>query len=314
MERTTARPLRITYPHALYHVINRGHRRDAIFTCDDDRREFLHRLQLAVRKYRLILHGWCLMPNHYHLLIETPAANISRAMHAFQSSYANWFRIKHHLVGSVFQSRYKAVLIENTEYLITALAYIHLNPVRAGLVERPEQYPWSSHRIYLGKVTDEMTTTGRVLTEAGGIENLHEIMRYQEIEPEQVYGKYSIVGGEEFFCEMRERLAKKKLPDRQSVPDVRGITAVNPETIAKAVCGVMKVSPEELLHKRSRSTARKVYLYLLKHDTALMVRKIAVMARVSRVGLSSILSKFEKVLATDKKLTRIIEKVRDAYR
>jgi len=308
-----ARPLRIAYPDAVYHVINRGNRRDPIFTCDDDRREFLRRLQLAVRKHRLVLHGWCLMPNHYHLLIETPGANISRAMHDFQSSYANWFRIKYRRVGSVFQSRYKAVLVENTEYLLTALAYIHLNPVRAGIAEAPEKFAWSSHRIYTGKAKDEMTTTARVLTEAGGIENLLDIVRHQDIEPEQVYGKYSIVGGEEFFCEMREKLTAKKLPDRQAVPDVRGLTAVKPEVIAAAVCAAMQVPPTELRHKRSRSTARKIYLYLLKHDTTLMAKEIAAMSGMSAVGFSGVMSRFEEKLRGDKRLSKQCATIRKRY-
>jgi REP element-mobilizing transposase RayT len=308
-----ARPLRIAYPGAIYHVINRGHRRDRIFTCDDDRREFLRRLLLAVRKYRLILHGWCLMPNHFHLLLETPDANLSRAMHTFQSSYANWFRIKYRLVGSVFQGRYKAVLIENTEYLLTLLCYINLNPVRAKIVERPEKFPWSSHRIYLGAATDEMTTTARVLAEAGGVENLLDIMRDQEIEPEQVYGKYSIVGGEEFYYEMKEKLDTGKLPDRQAVPDVRGLTAVKPEAIAKAVCAVTGTTEDELHQKRSRSVARKLYFHLLKHDTALMAKEIAVMAGMSAVGFSSLMSQFECLLLDDKRLRKLCGDIRKKY-
>ncbi len=309
-----ARPLRIAYPGAIYHVINRGHRRDPIFTCDDDRREFLRRLLLAVRKYRLILHGWCLMPNHFHLLLETPDANLSRAMHTFQSSYANWFRIKYRLVGSVFQGRYKAVLVENTEYLLMLTAYIHLNPVRAKIVDRPEKFAWSSHRIYIGTATDEMTTTARVLAEAGGVENLIDIMWDQELEPEQVYGKYSIVGGEDFFYEMKEKLDTGKLPDRQAVPDVRGLTAVKPEAIAAAVCAVTGATKDELHHSRSRAVARKIFFYLLKHDTTMMIKEIATIAGMSRVGMSGVLSKFEKVLAADRRLRQVIEKVRQSYR
>ncbi len=308
-----ARPLRIAYPGAIYHVINRGHRRDPIFTCDDDRREFLRRLLLAVRKYRLILHGWCLMPNHFHLLLETPDANLSRAMHTFQSSYANWFRIKYRLVGSVFQSRYKAVLVENTEYLLMLTAYIHLNPVRAKIVERPEKFAWSSHRIYLGAATDEMTTTARVLAEAGGVENLIDIMWDQELEPEQVYGKYSIVGGEDFFYEMKEKLDTGKLPDRQAVPDVRGLTAVKPEAIAAAVCAVTGATKEDLHRKRSRSGARKLYFHLLKHDTALMAKEIAAMVGMSAVGFSGIMSKFEEELRGDKRLLKQCKLIRERY-
>ncbi len=91
------------------------------------------------------------MSNHYHLLIETPDANLSKAMHDLNASYANWYRSKYNLIGSIFQGRYKAILVEKDEYILVLSAYIHLNPVRAGIVKDPEAYLWSSFRCYSGK-------------------------------------------------------------------------------------------------------------------------------------------------------------------
>jgi len=131
------------------------------------------------------------MDNHYHLLVETKKANISKIMHAFQSSYANWFRVRHRLNGSIFQSRYKSVVVENMDYLLHLSAYIHLNPVRAKMAEKPEDYIWSSYLNYLGLFADEITTTKRILEVSGGIENYKYIVDTSNVEREFVYGNTS---------------------------------------------------------------------------------------------------------------------------
>ena len=111
-----ARQLRIEYEHAFYHVISRGERRENIFTCPEDKDKFLKKLAETVEKYKLFLHAYVLMDNHFHLLLETPQANLSKAMHHLNTSYANWFRFKYRLVGSVFQGRFKAILVEKDSY------------------------------------------------------------------------------------------------------------------------------------------------------------------------------------------------------
>jgi len=110
-----SRPLRITYPGAIYHIINRGSRRDKIFRRIGDRIEFLERLQASLEKSNGVLFGYCLMDNHFHLLIQTLEPNISNIMQTLQGGYANWFRFKHRLVGPLFQSRFKSVLVEIPE-------------------------------------------------------------------------------------------------------------------------------------------------------------------------------------------------------
>ncbi len=132
------RPLRISYPGAIYHIINRGSRRERIFRRRNDRLEFLSKIQSACEKYNAMVHAYCLMDNHYHLLIETLEGDISSIMQKVQSGYANWFRAKYKQIGPLFQGRYKSVLVENHAYLITLSCYIHLNPVRAKMVENPK--------------------------------------------------------------------------------------------------------------------------------------------------------------------------------
>jgi REP element-mobilizing transposase RayT len=145
-----ARPLRIEIAGALYHVTSRGNARQPIFLDDDDRRLFLHRLGQVVQAHRWRCPAYCLMTNHYHLLVETPRADLSRGMQRLNASYAQGFNTRHERVGHVLQGRFTAVLVEQDGHQLELARYVVLNPVRAGMVATPEEYPWSSLRATLG--------------------------------------------------------------------------------------------------------------------------------------------------------------------
>lgn len=145
-----ARPLRVEYPGALYHVIARGNAKQAIFLDDKDRQKFLYWLKKAVETHNIVCHAYCLMNNHYHLLIETPDANLSTTMRDLNGNYTQWFNAKYERVGHLFQGRYKAFVIEKETYLLEVARYIVLNPVRAGLVGYPKRWKWSSYRATVG--------------------------------------------------------------------------------------------------------------------------------------------------------------------
>ncbi len=144
-----ARPLRIIYPGAFYHVTARGNERKKIFLSQADSAKFLSYLTDALHKYGVILHAFTLMSNHYHLAVETPHANLSAFAHAVNSAYTTYFNIKRKRSGHLFQGRYKSIVIEKDAYLLEVSRYIHLNPVRAGIVQKPEDYALSSYRSYL---------------------------------------------------------------------------------------------------------------------------------------------------------------------
>jgi len=145
-----ARPLRIEYPDALYHVTSRGNERRPIFRSDRDRKAFLQFLGMTVRRFGWSVTAWVLMTNHFHLIIQTPEPNLSRGMHWLNSAYAGWFNHEHERSGHLFQGRFKALLIEKESYFAEVLRYVALNPVRAGMVEKPEKYRWSSYRATAG--------------------------------------------------------------------------------------------------------------------------------------------------------------------
>jgi REP-associated tyrosine transposase len=144
-----ARPLRIVYEGAFYHVTTRGNERRNIFLSRKDYEKFLSYLRDAVHKFGIVLHTFVLMANHYHLIVESPKANLSSFMHALNSAYTTYFNIKRGRSGHLFQGRYKAFVIDKDHYLLELSRYIHLNSVRAGIAERPEDYPYSSLRPYL---------------------------------------------------------------------------------------------------------------------------------------------------------------------
>ena len=164
-----ARPLRIEFPGALYHVINRGNARNAIYHSDCDRRDFFHILHHVVKRYRWRCHAYCLMGNHYHLLIETPEANLSKGMRQMNGVYTQSFNRRYRRVGHLFQGRYKAILVERDPYLLEVARYIVLNPVRAKLAEAAAHYPWSSYRSTAGlRQPEPFLTTAWILGQFAG--------------------------------------------------------------------------------------------------------------------------------------------------
>lgn len=145
-----ARPLRIEYPGALYHITSRGNRRAQVFTDDEDRRKFLNILADVNRRFETRCHAYCLMGNHYHLVLETPRGNLSAAMRQLNGVYTQRYNWLHEKVGHVFQGRYTAIIIQRDAHLLEAARYVVLNPVRAGIARGPEDWPWSSYLATAG--------------------------------------------------------------------------------------------------------------------------------------------------------------------
>jgi len=146
-----ARPLRIEYPGAVYHITNRGNDKKAIFKDDQDRETFLKILAFVNRRYHWLCHAYCLMDNHYHLMIETPDGTLSLGMRQLNGVYTQARNKRHNKTGHLFQGRYKAVLIQKDTHLLEVCRYVVLNPVRARMVEKPEDWKWSSYLATAGK-------------------------------------------------------------------------------------------------------------------------------------------------------------------
>ncbi len=159
-----ARPWRIHYEDAYYHVLSRGNEGRAIFYDDQDRRIFLETLGGAGDRFGAEIFAFVLMTNHYHLLLQTPGANLSRVMQWFGVTYTRRFNNRHSRAGHLFQGRFKSMVVENDAYVVELSCYIHRNPLRAGMVERLIDYPWSSYPVYAyGRKGPEWLKTDLIL-------------------------------------------------------------------------------------------------------------------------------------------------------
>ena len=221
------RPLRIEFPGAVYHVTSRGNARQPIFLDDDDRETFLATLAWVVERFDWRCHAYCLMDNHFHLLIETPQPNLSRGMRQLNGVYTQAFNRRHHRVGHLFQGRFKGILVERDSYLLELSRYIVLNPVRAKSVKRPERYPWSSYRAMVGLASlPRLLSTDWVLEQFAKTRSIAQ-RRYAEFVQAGVGGaspwdnlKGQVLLGDDAFIEkmtpqLNERSAVIEIPKRQ---------------------------------------------------------------------------------------------------
>ena len=175
-----ARPLRICFPGAVYHLMSRGNARQRIVLDDEDRRAFLRSLAQAISRYGWLCHAFCLMDNHYHLALETPNANLPVGMRHLNGVYAQRFNERYARSGHVFEARYRSILVEKETHFLSVCRYVVLNPVRAGITMDPAEYAWSSYRATAGlEEPEEWLFTDWVLAQFGGTRRAAQV-RYRD--------------------------------------------------------------------------------------------------------------------------------------
>ncbi len=222
-----ARPLRIQYDGAVYHVTSRGNEKKDIFKGPSDRSLFLDILSRVNTQCNWLCHSYCLMDNHYHAVIETPDGNLSEGMRQLNGIYTQAFNRRHKRVGHIYQGRYKSILIQKETHLLEVCRYVVLNPVRAGIVQTPEEWQWSSYRATAGiKEVHPCLTRDWVLGQFGNRRKQAE-RRYREftgagIRAESIWKKVqykSILGGEDFVETLtgylKEYEAIQEIPAKQ---------------------------------------------------------------------------------------------------
>lgn len=158
------RKKRVWYPGAVYHIMTRGNRRSDVFKDEEDYQTYLTILRQTMEKYTYNLYTYCLMTNHIHLQIETADTEIWKIMGYINSNYTKYFNNKYNVVGHLFQGRYRSELIESDAYNLQTSRYIHLNPVKASMVDVPLEYKWSSYGVYMGQVKNEIVTDEKILS------------------------------------------------------------------------------------------------------------------------------------------------------
>jgi putative transposase len=312
------RPLRIEYAGALYHITSRGNERKKIFLEDGDRKKFLEILEDYHDRYGILIHSYVLMDNHYHLILETPKGNLLKVMHGLNGRYTGYFNRKYGRVGHLFQGRYRGIVIDKDSYLVPLSRYVHLNPVRARVVERPEHYRWSSYRGYIGREKEStwaeyswiLSQFGRQRNGAGRKykEYIEEALKRKAENPlERLHGQV-ILGGEEFIDRVKEKFKGKALS--QEIVERRRLEG-HPtlDELLKRVSGAFKIDEDLIRGKGGRAnTARKVALYLAKRYTGLGNEQIArYFGGVHYSAVSKAYSKFKEEMSADKRLSRIVD-------
>lgn len=306
-----ARQLRIEYESAFYHVTSRGNQKELIFWDDKDREEFKKILKRTKERYGYLLHAYVLMDNHYHLLIETPKANISQIMQNINTSYTVYVNRRLKRAGHLFQGRYKAFIVDKENYLLELGRYIHLNPVRAGIVKRPEDYKWSSYKEYvLGRTEGAIADMGDTLYSFSKRRTIA-AKKYQEFVYAGIKEKSpllkavgSVIGDETF----REKVIKylKGIPDKTEIPEIKKIEARHKiEDIIKAVTEYYGTREDELLkRKKSTERQRKIAIYLCKTLSGNKNIEVGRVFGITLQAVTNVLRDIEKKTGEDKKLSK----------
>ena len=309
-----ARPLRIEYPGAFYHVTSRGNEQQDIYKSKKDREQFLHYLETAKERYGAVIHTYCLMDNHFHLLLETPKGNLSQIMRHINGAYTTYFNVKRKRAGHLFQGRYKAILVEADEYAEELSRYIHLNPVRAGMVKRPEEFEWSSYLNYIGKRKAEWFTTDFILGYFDR-KNSSAHKKYQKFVEDGLGGPdksplfetvaSTLLGSFEFVNEITERYLENKNKDR-NIPALR---ALNSGPVIKRILDIVNNCPfkDEPLRK-------KAGLYLCHKYSGAKLSEIGSHFDMKDAAVSQASKRFTHEIENNRTLKNILSRTEEKLR
>ena len=263
-----ARPLRIEFSGAVYHVMNRGAARQPIFRDPHDRETFLQGIGECTELWGIEVFAYCLMDTHYHLCLRTPDGNLARVMRHLNGVYTQRFNRTHGRDGPLFRGRYKAIVIEAEAYLLAVIRYIHLNPVDAKLIPEPAEYPWSSHRAYLHRRhAPPWLQVGEIMERLGSARAFHAFVLAGNDEAVEAFYASDrhrpVLGGVQFGEWLR-----KKTPcvSREHPRHERGSLRPAVERVLTCVSRAYDVRVTALLEGRrgQANEARKVGMYLVK--------------------------------------------------
>lgn len=305
-----SRQLRIEFPGAYYHITARGNERKDIYRTRTDYLRFLSALKSATERYLAVVHAYCLMTNHYHLLVETPLGNLSQIMHHINTSYTTYYNLKRKRSGHLLQGRYKAVVIEADSYACVLSRYIHLNPVRAGMVAGPEDYEWSSYRGYLdARTRPNWLTTKFVLGYFGenGREDKYRKFVLEgggdgNVSPLAAIGTAVVLGKREYVEEVyEERVEGIEDPN---VPVLRYRQRDLPLELVEQVV-------EEVFHQAKKADLRKVAIHVCHRYSGLMLAQIGAYFGLSGSGVTKASKRFEEQMKSDKDLGQKVRMVKE---
>src|SRR5713226_4044196 len=282
-----ARPLRINYAHGFYHVTCRGNESRNIFKDDQDRILFLGKLKTSLEIYSVNLHAYVLMSNHFHLIVETPKANLSEFMRQFNISYTGYYNRRHRRIGHLYQGRFKAIVVDKNSYLLELSRYVHLNPIRikskrqwreTERIREIIQYQWSSLPGYVdGKSKDSWITYETVLGYLGGSRQkyaafVEDGIREGFATPWEDLLAQMVLGNRNFVEKLKGMKIKGSAKDQ---PSYRMIQSIDAEVLIKQAADYFRLSEADLTRKRGRHRQeRAVVMELLHRYSGLKQRMI----------------------------------------
>jgi len=286
-----ARPLRLEIPGAFYHVLARGNERKDIFLDAQDYRRFLRTLGDAAGRHGLRVHAYCLMPNHYHLLLETIRPELSSGMHRINSLYSQHFNRRHDRIGHLFQGRLKALLVGKNSYFLAVHRYIHQNPILAELARRPWDYEWSSCREFLGvRPPAAWLEVETALGHFGGSENERRaayarfLESAREDDPSQKAFGQIFLGDSDFVEDMRRKVAPLMQASEEHPGRRRFEIRPTPDAVIAAVTRCLAGKGPHW--SGLRYPAKSLAVYLLRERAHLPLRRVAVAYGLSLSGVS----------------------------
>lgn len=310
-----ARPLRIEFENAFYHIIQRGIEKRNIFAQDSDKDKFLSYLSQSHIGYGAVIHAYMLLNNHYHLILQTPKANLSRIMHFLNTSYAAYFNAKRKRVGPLYQGRYKAILVQQDEYLHYLSRYIHLNPVRTGIVKDPAEYRWSSYKYFTSsKTPPRWLDTSFILSmfdsNVSKAKKSYEEFTLEGIGKEKDIIKDNMISsfvlGSTDFLENIEKCFIGKKEDYE-IPQLKQIRCRK----EPAMECIARVVQEEI--PSNRRLEKKLSIYLSRKFTQRTLNEIAAFhGKIKYSGVSQVCRRAEENRREDKDFDRLLKKIEDA--
>jgi REP element-mobilizing transposase RayT len=323
-----ARKTRIEFPGAFYHVLARGNNKQKIFKDNQDYKVYITRLSRYHERYKCILYAYALMPNHIHLLLETGTIPLSKIMQGLQQSYTSYFHKKYISVGHVFQARYKAILCQREAYLLELVRYIHLNPVRAALVEEPEDYLWSSHHVYIGYISQPFVEKSFIFSVLSDKESVAERIYKQFIRDGMDKGHqksfYNVIDqrflGNSEFVERARRMIKNKdlngnLNTKQVINVHRDLVHFKKKTLSeilKAVTEITGVPPDSIIsssRERRISHIRSLFVFLAVRHAGISNRYIAEFLGRDISNITRMIQKIEVIINSDPALFDSLDRI-----
>lgn len=320
------RPLRIEFAGAWYHVMNRGAGRRTVFRCERHRKGFLSLLEEISETFRVEIHAYCLLENHYHLVIHTPEAGLSRPMRHLNGVYTQWFNRVEETDGPLFRGRFAAKVVDSEAYLARLTRYVHLNPVEAGIVQSPEHYEDSSCRAYLGLSPPPVWLHTRRCLEMFGNDINRARRSYRKFLEEGLDDEFRdyhlrgtdspFLGDDEFRRKIRCDPAVMARCWNPEQPSARRVSTPSLDTVAREVCVEFEVDPEVLRRPaRGRdevcSDARGAFVFVCRRDGGHPLIEVAKrLGYRGRSGASSAMSRLRRKLDERPELERRLHRIR----